>query len=63
MREFRELEQRLLEVVEHDPRTRYGLLALRCGIRVTQAFMDWAGDEIAGLAQPAAAGPQRRDGP
>jgi len=61
MKEFRALEQRLLGLFVSDPRTRYGLLTLRCGIRVTQALLDWAEAEIASLNELEAAEQRKED--
>lgn len=60
MEEFRSIERHLKELGEDDPCVAYGLLTLRCGLRVTQAFLDWADEEIAGLTEQALE-PARRD--
>jgi DNA-binding PadR family transcriptional regulator len=60
MEEFLSIERHLKEIGEDDPCASYGLLTLRCGMRVTQAFLDWADEEIAGLTKQASV-PARRD--
>ena len=60
MDEFRSIESHLKEFGEDDACAAYGLLTLRCGLRVTQAFLDWADEEIAGLTKQGSA-PARRE--
>ena len=55
MEEFRAIEQRMPGDCCDNMHARYGGLTLRCGIRVTQALLDWAEEEIASLNELKAA--------